>query len=215
MWSQLRSGERDRREDDRDQQQRLADQQADPDDHRADDGEAGEEDRQDRARAGRAEVDGAESGGEYGDLVAHLVHVGAGGVDDADAELVGDLERGREQREGDEGSEDRLREPERGSGQRGWFAADHAADDLEHEEAEHHEDADAEHDVVDLRVLAAGHVDVRRGVDDLPDGREHPLGRAAHALSEPVERRGHDRAGRVAGGVADLVDHRHIADTHD
>ena len=34
--------------------------------------------------------------GEYGDLVAHLVHVGAGGVDDADAKLVGDLERGRE-----------------------------------------------------------------------------------------------------------------------
>ena len=75
-----------------------------------------------------------------------------------------------EQREGDEGSEDRLRQPERGSGERGWFAADHAADDLEHEEAEHHEDRDAEHDVVDLRVLAAGHVDVRRGVDDLPDG---------------------------------------------
>ena len=65
----------------------------------------------------------------------------------------------REQGEGDEGAEDRLRQPERGSGQRGWLAADHAADDLEHEEAEHDEDRDAEQDVVDLRVLAAGDVD--------------------------------------------------------
>src|SRR3546814_19833041 len=92
---------------------------------------AGEEDGEDGSGAGRAEVDGAESCGEYGDLVAHLVHVGAGGVDDADAELVGDLERGCEQGERDEGSEDRLGQPEGGSGECGWFAADTAAADLE------------------------------------------------------------------------------------
>ena len=80
------------------------------------------------------------------------VHGGAGGVDDPDAQLVGDLECGGEQGERDERAEDRLGQPERGAGQGGGFAADHAADDLEQEEAEHDEDRDAEEDVVDGSV---------------------------------------------------------------
>ena len=65
----------------------------------------------------------------------------------------------REQGDRDEGPKDRFGQARECAGQGCGFSSDHATDDLEEEEAEHHEDRDAEQDVVDLHVLVAGDVD--------------------------------------------------------
>ncbi|MEI2811915.1 MAG: hypothetical protein V9F00_17520 [Nocardioides sp.] len=54
--------------------------------HGGADGEAGDEHREDRASAWRRDVESQQAAREERDPVAHLLHVGSGGVDDADAE---------------------------------------------------------------------------------------------------------------------------------
>src|SRR5690606_27248362 len=108
----------------------------------------------------------------------------------------------------------RLRQPEGGAGQGGGVAADEAGDELEAEEDQHHEDRDAEQDVVDRHVFRRGDVDQGGGVEDRPDGLEQPPGGGAHGSGEPVERRRDQAGGGFAGGVADGRDEGDIAHTH-
>jgi hypothetical protein len=72
-----------------------------------------------------------------------------GGLHDPDAQLIDDFQQQRRERDDHERPEDGLRQAERGAGEGGGVAADQAGDELEAEEDQHHEDRDAEQQVVD------------------------------------------------------------------
>ncbi|MPM84836.1 hypothetical protein SDC9_131912 [bioreactor metagenome] len=128
--------------------------------------------------------------------------------------MIDDFQQQCRQRDDHERSEDGLRQAKGGSGEGGGVAADQAGDELEAEEDQHHEDRDAEQQVVDGDVAGLGDIHQRRGVEDRPDGLEQPPGSGTHRLGEPVERGRDQRGGSFADGIADRGDHGNVAHAH-
>ncbi|CAG7601921.1 hypothetical protein LEUCIP111803_00506 [Leucobacter soli] len=207
-----REGER--REHDRDQQERFPDEEGEPHDRGGGDREAGHEDGDDRSDAGCGDVDPDKPCGEEGDLVAHRLGGFPGGLHNPDAQLIDDFQQQCRECDDHERPEDGLRQPERGSGEGGGVAADQAGDELEAEEDQHHEDRDAEQQVVDGDVAGLGDIHQGRGVEDRPDRLEQPPGGGTHRLGEPVERGRDQRRGSFADGIADRGDHGNVAHAH-
>jgi hypothetical protein len=195
-------GECDGREDNGDQQQRLTDEQREPHDARTRDAEPGKEDRDDRTDAGRGDVDRRQPSGEQGHAVADALHRVARRLHDADGELIGDLQQGCGEGDGDERSEHRLGESHARARQCHRISMHEPGDELEAEEDEHDEDRHPEQHVVDRDVLASGHVDERGRVEHRPHALEQPGGGLPHCLRKPVERRGDERRGSLTHGIA-------------
>ena len=125
------------------------------------DGQGCEEDGQNRPDAGSAHVQRGQPGDQQGDFVAQRGRGFACGLDDADRELVDDLQQ--QSREVDDyiGAEHALGEALGCSGEGCGFSANHAREEVQAEEQQHDEHGDADDQVVDAHVLAAGDVDQR------------------------------------------------------
>ncbi|MPM30982.1 hypothetical protein SDC9_77535 [bioreactor metagenome] len=135
-------------------------------------------------------------------------------MDDADRELIDDLQQQSRERDDHKGTEHALGQAQGCAGEGCGFSANHAGDELQTEEQQHDEHGDAEDQVVDAHVLAAGDVDQRGRVEDRPHGLEEPAGGRTHRAGEPVEWCRDQRRGGFTGNVADGRDDGDIAHAH-